>query len=160
MTSQSLQIAELPIKISEACTEYRCGLWCNANGANWCPEYGVSVSPSGGNWYEVYSSWPTTPMYDTGTIPIVLAATIPTPMFLAMIPTAGQTGIFIPRMVLLPGGIDSIITWKKPEPYQQFMKHSIVTETGFLNNTTANVKPILSAGRLLLLGCYSKIAPL
>lgn len=64
--SDTREVQTQQVKISEAYTEYRYGLWRNANGASWCPEYGASFSSTGGSWYEAYSSWSTTPMYDTG----------------------------------------------------------------------------------------------
>lgn len=65
--SNTRQVETQQMKVSDAYTEYRYGLWRNANNASWCPDYGASLSSSGGSWYESYSSWSTSRMYqDTG----------------------------------------------------------------------------------------------
>lgn len=65
--SGTREVETQQVKISDAYTEYRYGLWRNANNASWCPDYGASLSSSGGSWYEAYSNWSTTRMYkDTG----------------------------------------------------------------------------------------------
>lgn len=65
--SSTRQVETQQVKVSDAYTEYRYGLWRNASNASWCPDYGASLSSSGGSWYESYSSWSTTRMYqDTG----------------------------------------------------------------------------------------------
>lgn len=66
-TSSTRQVETKQVKVSDAYTEYRYGLWRNASNASWCPNYGASLSSSGGSWYESYSSWSKTRMYqDTG----------------------------------------------------------------------------------------------
>lgn len=65
--SSTRQVETQQVKVSDAYTEYRYGLWRNTNNASWCPNYGASLSSSGGSWYESYSSWSKTRMYrDTG----------------------------------------------------------------------------------------------
>lgn len=65
--SGTREVETQQVKISDAYTEYRYGLWRNANNASWCPDYGASLSSSGGSWYEAYSNWSTTRMCkDTG----------------------------------------------------------------------------------------------
>lgn len=64
--SSTREVETRQVKVSDAYTEYRYGLWRNTNNASWCPDYGASLSSSGGIWYESYSSWSTTRMYDTG----------------------------------------------------------------------------------------------
>lgn len=63
--STTREVETRQVMVSDEYTEYRYGLWRSSNDANWCPDYGASVS--GGSWYESYSSWSKTRMYqDTG----------------------------------------------------------------------------------------------
>lgn len=65
--SSTRQVESQQVKVSDAYTEYRYGLWRNTNNASWCPDYGASLSSSGGSWYESYSNWSKTRLYrDTG----------------------------------------------------------------------------------------------
>lgn len=64
--SSTREVETRQVKISDAYTEYRYGLWRNDDNAGWCPNYGAQFSSSNSSWYEAYSNWSTTRMYDTG----------------------------------------------------------------------------------------------
>lgn len=61
--SSTREVETRQVKVSDAYTEYRYGLWRNDDNAGWCPNYGAQFSSSNSSWYEAYSSWSKTRMY-------------------------------------------------------------------------------------------------
>lgn len=61
--SSTREVETRQVKVSDAYTEYRYGLWRNDDNAGWCPNYGAQFSSSNSSWYEAYTSWSKTRMY-------------------------------------------------------------------------------------------------